>query len=381
MRLSLLLSILLLSLSGFAQKYYLFIGTYTTEGGIPGSPSKGIYVYQFDAATGDATPVSTMMTDNPSYLAVGSGGKYLYAANETEGAKPGGVSAFSFDKTTGQLKFLDKQGSGGDGPCYVSVDSHGKWAIVANYGGGSFSCLPIHADGSLGALTQFVQHTGKGPGSGHEKTHVHSTIFSPDEKYLVVSDLGLDQLSLYHFNASATSNPLTPFHDSIVSITSGSGPRHTAFASHKPYVYLMSELSGTVDVFRATKTGLSPIQRLSSNPEGYKGDIGSADIHLTPNGKFLYASNRGDANTLAIYAVDTASGKLTIKGFQSTMGKGPRNFMIDPTGKFLLVGNQRSNTIIIFRIDPTTGLLTDTGKKLEIPAPVCLKMGPKVPKP
>ncbi|HTI11924.1 MAG TPA: lactonase family protein [Puia sp.] len=378
MRLSLLGSLLLLSLCGSAQKYYLFIGTYT-QGGLSSGPSKGIYVYQFDEATGDATPVSTIMTDNPSYLALAADGKYLYAVNETDGAKPGSVSAFSFDKTNGQLTFLDKQASGGDDPCYISVDSHRKWAIVANYGGGNFGCLPIHADGSVGAMTQFVQHTGKGATSRQEKPHVHSAIFSPDEKNLVVSDLGLDQLSLYHFDASATTHPLTPFHDSIVAITSGSGPRHTSFYSGKPYVYLISELTGTVDAFRYTNAGLSPIQRLSSHPEGYKGDIGSADIHVGPGGRFLYASNRGDANSIAIYAIDAATGKLSLKGFQSTEGKGPRNFMIDASGKFLLVGNQRSNSIIIFRIDPTTGLLTDTGKKLEVPAPVCLKMGPKVP--
>lgn len=378
MRLPFLLTVLLLSLSGFAQKYYLFIGTYT-EGGLSSGPSKGIYVYQFDEATGDATPVSTMATDNPSYLALAPGGKYLYSVNETDGAKPGGVSAFAFDKSTGQLKFLDKQASGGDDPCYIAVDSHRKWAMIANYSGGSFGCLPIHADGSLGAMTQLVQHTGKGATSRQEKPHVHSTILSPDEKYLVVSDLGLDQLSVYHFNAGAATHPLTPTQDSIVSITSGSGPRHTSFYPGKPYVYLISELSGTVDAFHITAGKLSPIQRLSSNPEGYKGDIGSADIHVAPGGKFLYASNRGDGNTLAIYAIDSASGKLSIKGFQSTGGKGPRNFMIDPSGKYLLVGNQRSNNIIIFRIDAKTGLLTDTGKKLEIPAPVCLKMGPKVP--
>ncbi|HEX9510350.1 MAG TPA: lactonase family protein [Puia sp.] len=378
MRLPLLLSVLLLSLSGFAQKYYLFIGTYT-EGGLSSGPSKGIYVYQFDAATGDATPVSTIATDNPSYLALAPGGKYLYSVNETDGAKPGGVSAFAFDKSTGQLKFLDKQASGGDDPCYISVDSHRKWALVANYSGGSFGCLPIHADGSMGAMTQLFQHTGKGVTSRQEKAHVHSTILSPNEKYLVVSDLGLDQLSVYHFNAGAATHPLTPLPDSLVQITPGSGPRHTSFYPGKPYVYLISELSGTVDAFHYTAGKLSPIQRISSHPEGYKGDIGSADIHVAPGGKFLYASNRGDANSLAIYAIDTASGKLSIKGFQSTMGKGPRNFMIDPSGKYLLVGNQRSNSIIIFRIDAKTGLLTDTGKKLEVPAPVCLKMGPKVP--
>jgi 6-phosphogluconolactonase len=376
MRLLLIATVLLLSLSGFAQKYYLFIGTYTNNG----SKSKGIYVYRFDAATGEASPVSTLATDNPSYLALAPGGKFLYAVNETDGKVPGGVSAFSFDKTNGQLKFLDKQASGGDDPCYISVDSRRKWAFVANYNGGNLSALPIHADGSLGAMTQLIQRSGKGPNAQRqEKPHMHSVTLSPDEHYLLAADLGLDQVSVYRFNPGSPTHPLTAPKDSIVSVSPGSGPRHISFYPHKPYAYLMTEMGGAVDAFRFTNGHLTPLQHISSHPEGYKGDIGSADIHVAPGGKFLYASNRGDANSLAIYAIDTATGKLTVKGFESTGGKTPRNFMIDPTGHWLLVANQRTDNIVIFRIDPATGLLKATGKEISIPAPVCLKTGPMVP--
>jgi len=370
MRLILLLSLSLCTLSGFAQKFYLFVGTYTN-----GNASKGIYVYQFDAATGDATLVSTAATASPSYLALAPGGKFLYAANEAEENDSAGVSAFAFDKSTGRLRFLDRQATGGGGPCYVSVDAHRKWVMVANYGGGSLAALPVHADGSLGALTQLIQHTGAGPNKDRqEKPHVHSVTFSPDEHYLLAADLGLDKLSIYRFNANAATHPLTAPKDSAQQVEPGAGPRHISFYPGKPYVYLMTEMAGAVDAFRWSNGKLVPFQHISSLPEGFKGDIGSADIHVAPKGKFLYASNRGDANSLAIYAIDTATGKLTVKGFESTQGSTPRNFMIDPTGHWLLVANQRSDNIVVFSIDKVTGLLKATGKQLSVPAPVCLKM-------
>jgi len=257
------------------------------------------------------------------------------------------------------------------------VDAHRKWALVANYGGGNFSALPIGADGTLGARTQTIQHVGSGADKARqEKAHVHSTILSPDEKYLLVCDLGLDKISVEQFNYQAAQKPLTPAADSIVAVDPGAGPRHTCFYPGKPYVYLITELTGAVYAFHYANGKLAPIQKLSSHPAGYTGNIGSADIHITPNGKFLYASNRGDANSLAIYAVDPSTGKLTLKGFQSTLGKTPRNFMIDPTGHWLLAANQNGKSVVVFKIDQQTGLLTDTGKKIELPAPVCLKMTP-----
>ena len=383
MRLKFLIAFLLLSLTGFTQHYYLFVGTYTEGGAVNGANagSKGIYVYNFDAATGESTPVSTIAADNPSYLALAPDGKFLYSVNETNGAKPGSVSAFSFDRSTGKLAFLDKQPSGGADPCYVAVDARRKWLMVANYSGGSYSALPISADGWLRPLTQTVQHSGSGPNKARqEKAHVHSTIFSPDEKYLVVADLGLDNLSVLRFNASAEQNPLTPATDSTVTIAPGSGPRHISFSPDKPYVYLINELAGTVDAFHYANGKFILLQELSSHPAGYSGNIGSADIHVSPDGKFLYASNRGDANSIVIYSIDAKTGKLTLKGFQPTLGNTPRNFMIDPTGQWLLVANQNGKNVVIFQIDQHTGLLTATGKQIEVPAPVCLKMEPATAK-
>jgi 6-phosphogluconolactonase len=376
MRLSIVLLFLFLTFSAFSQQFYLFVGTYTE--GMPSSQgSKGIYVYRFNAATGDATLVSTQMTDNPSYLAIASGGRFVYSVNETHGKLPGGVSAFSFDKTSGKLTLIDRQPSGGDDPCYISVDAGRSWALVANYSGGNLSALPIGSDGSVHSLTELIQHTGTGPNKARqEKAHVHSTILSPDQHYLVVADLGMDQLSIFHFNPSAAKTPLTPATDSVVKIQPGFGPRHTAFCPGKPYVYALSELSGMVDAFHYADGKFTHLQTISSHPTGYTGEIGSADIHVSPDGKFLYASNRGDANNITVFSIDAATGKLTWKGVVSTQGKTPRNFMIDPTGHWLLAANQNGSNVVIFKIDTQTGLLTPSGKQLSIPAPVCLKMTP-----
>ncbi len=224
------------------------------------------------------------------------------------GTTPGGVSAFSFDRTTGNLKFLDKQSSGGGSPCYISVDARRKWVMVANYSGGSLAALPIEADGSVSALTEFIQHTGTGPNTARqEKAHVHSTNITPDQRFVIVADLGMDKLSVYRFYPNAPVYPLTSPDDSVVTIAPGSGPRHISFYPGKPWVYLLNEMGGAVDAFRYSDGKLSPFQRISSHPSGFSGSMGSADIHVAPGGRFLYASNRGDANSLAIYAIDTTS--------------------------------------------------------------------------
>lgn len=235
--------------------------------------------------------------------------------------------------------------------------------------------MPIRSDGSLAPATETIQDEGSGANKARqEKAHVHSTIFSPSEKLLAVCDLGTDKITLLHFNPAATTRPLA--RDSTISVTPGSGPRHTAFDPGKPFVYAIDELSGTVDAYRITAGKFVPIQRISSHPRDYKGDIGSADIHISPDGRFLYASNRGDANSLAIFSIDPISGHLTLKGFQSTQGRTPRNFLIDPTGRWLLVANQNGKNVVVFKRDVATGALTDTHKRIELPAPVCLKMEP-----
>ena len=356
------------SVPAFAQEFYLFAGTYT------GSGSKGIYVYRFNAGTGVAELVShTDSANNPSYLALSPTGAFLYAVNETGGEQPGGVSAYAFDRSTGRLSFLNSQPSGGDHPCYISIDKTGRWAVVGNYSGGNLVALPITAEGALQPLAQQVQHSGTGANKDRqEKAHVHAAVFSPDQQYLSAPDLGTDKLMAYRFD-KASEQPLRAAPTPFVQTTAGSGPRHFVFSPNKKFAYLVEELSGTVAAYAYSKGKLTLVQRLSTHPADYKGEKGSADIHLSPDGKFLYASNRGDANSIAVFSVG-ANGRLQLKGIQSTLGVHPRNFMIDPTGAYLLVANRDSDVVVIFKRSAKTGLLRDTGKRIEVPKPVCLKM-------
>lgn len=362
------LLLLFLSLPGFAQDYFLFIGTYT------GSGSKGIYVYRFNAATGTAQWVSnTDSSANPSYLAIAPDGKHLYAVNETGGEQPGHVSAYAFDRATGSLTFLNTQPTGGDHPCYISVARNGKWAAVANYSGGNLTVLPISADGTLQPYAQLVQHTGTGADKERqERAHVHAAVFSPDQQYLFSPDLGMDKLMIYRFNA-ASQKPLQPAKMPFAKSAAGSGPRHFTFSPNKKFAYLIEELSGTVAVYAYQNGTLTFLQRIATHPANYTGAKGSADIHLSPDGKFLYASNRGDANSIAVFSV-AANGRLQLRGIQSTLGVHPRNFIIDPTGNYLLVANRDSDAIVIFKRSAKTGLLRDTGKRIEVPKPVCLQL-------
>ncbi len=355
------------SVPSFSQDPYLFIGTYTN------GASKGIYVYRFNTSTGSGTEISTIKADNPSYLAISPDGKHIYSADESEGPA-GSVGAYSFDPLTGKLLQLNIQSSMGNGTCYISEDKTQKWVVVANYGSGNLTALPVNSDGSLAPAAQVIQHTGTGINKERqEKAHVHSTIFSPDEKFLYVADLGTDKEHIYKFDPQQ-SVPLSEANDSFVSVTPGSGPRHIAFLPNGPYLYLISEMAGTVDAFHCDKkTGkLTEFQRIRTTAVSFTGDPGSADIHIRPDGKFLYASNRGVSNTLAVFAIEK-DGRLTAKQCISVNGKHPRNFVIDPTGHFLLVANRDSDNIVVFAIDPASGLLKATGKELKVPNPVCLK--------
>lgn len=369
MRVTILSLLLFISVCATAQNFYLFIGTYTTKG------SKGIYVYRFNAATGAAELVSnTDSAANPSYLAIAPNHKYVYAVNETHGQTGGNVSAYTFDRNTGKLTFINQQSTGGDDPCYVTVTKNNKWVTVANYSGGSAAAFAANTDGSLQPYSELMQDSGHGANAQRqEKAHVHSTVFSPNQDYLFTPDLGLDKVMIYKFNP-ASQKPLTAANPPYASVSAGNGPRHFTFHPNQKFAYLMQELSGTVGVFRYNNGKLTLIEYVPTHPAGYKGDIGSADIHISPDGKFLYASNRGDENTITIFSINPQTGKLKLKGYQSVMGKTPRNFIIDPTGNYLLVANQNTDNIVIFKRNKETGMLEATGKQIEVSMPVCLQM-------
>jgi 6-phosphogluconolactonase len=354
-----------------AQDFFLFTGTYTSE------KSKGIYVHRFNASDGSAKAISIEENvENPSYLAISPSGRFLYAVNENGGEKPGEVSAFSFDHTNGKLSFINKQTTGGDHPCYLSVDESGKWLLVGNYSGGNLSVFPLNDDGSIMPATQSIQHKGESVNKQRqEKAHVHAVVFSPDQKYVLTPDLGIDKVMIYRFDEQ-NEKPLSENDAAFGESKAGSGPRHISFHPALPYVYLMEELSGTVTLFHFENGKLEPKQTISSHPENFKGKIGSADIHVSPDGKFLYASNRGDANSIAIFSIDASTGLLKSVGFQSTLGKTPRNFVIDPSGNYLLVANQDSDNVVVFKRNKQTGGLLATGREIKIPNPVCLKLIP-----
>ena len=363
MKRTFLLPLILLAMQSCAQKteLNLIVGTYTKPG-----ESEGIYVYKFNTGTAEFEQKGLAKgVENPSYLTVSADKKIVYSVNET--SKTSSVSAFAFDGVKGELKFLNKQPSGQD-PCYViSDDQH---VISANYSGGNVSVFGIQPDGSLSSLKQTVQHSGKSVNKDRQNSpHVHMVQFTPDHRFLVVNDLGTDKVYIYKYNANESADVLTP-HDSV-RVEAGSGPRHIVFSGDGKYAYLIDEMFAKITVFRYNDGSLKQLQETKITPDGFSGENGAADIHISPDGKFLYASNRGSENKITIFSIEKG-GLLSKKGMVSTGGKGPRNFVIDPTGKYLLVGHQQTNNIVIFERNTSSGMLKDIGKRINVGSPVCL---------
>jgi 6-phosphogluconolactonase len=372
----LLIIFLLFPVLIYAQKpgpltYDLLIGTYTKGT----STSKGILVYRFYTESGKLAYLSQIEgVSNPSYLCVSKDNHFLYAVNED--GKDGGVSSFSFQPNDGKLTFLNKQTSAGADPCYISVDEARKNVFVANYSSGSLAVLPVNKDGSLQPPSQVIQDAGKGPdASRQEGPHIHTAFFSPNEKYLLFTDLGTDKLNIYRYHAS-NPLPLSPSTPAFVSTASGTGPRHVVFSNNKKYLYLLHEMGSNINVYNFNGGKPVRVQTVKILPDGFKGTNGAAAIHITPDGKFLYASDRLDASGLVVYSINQETGELTFVQRQPTYGKNPRDFAIDPTGKFLLAANQDSNNIIVFKIDGSTGRLTATNFRIGVGNPVCLKFTP-----
>ena len=366
MRLFIFILFLLTATVVAAQKnYYLLAGTYTR------GKSTGIHVYDFDKQTGSIKIIDSVQTPNPSYLAVAPNQKFVYAVSETQrGNFSGKVRAFSFNQKNGKLNFINEQPSVGDNPCYIIVDKTGKWVVVGNYSSGTLAVLPIKNDGSLGEPVSSYKHWGKGVNpQRQEAPHVHCTVLSPDNKYLFVDDLGIDKIMIYSFDDNTGS--IAP-RDSV-KLQDGSGPRHIVFSPSGRRAYLVQEMGGTVTAFNYQKGQLKKIQTISALPPKFNQFFTSADIHISKDGKFLYASTRDSSNTIAIFKIDQTTGKLSVVGHQSTLGKTPRNFNFDPSGNYLLVANQNSDSIVVFKVNQKTGLLTDTGVRVDVGSPVCIK--------
>ncbi len=353
------------------NKYLLYVGTYTEK------DSKGIYAFRFDAATNDLTPLGLAAeTTNPSFLAIDPTRRSLYAVNEVsnyKGASSGAVTAFAVNHQTGKLSLLNQVPSGGADPCYIAFDKTGKFALVANYTGGSIAVFPVEPDGHMGKSSAFVQHTGSSVDKERQQApHAHWIETTPDNRFAIAADLGLDKLLVYRFDAKT--GALTPNTPSYAALDPGAGPRHLASHPNQKFVYALNELQSTITAFTYDKSRgtLQKLNTVSALPKNFSGNNTAAEIKVHPSGKFLFASNRGD-DSIAAFSIDAHTGDLTLIDFFPTQGKTPRNFEIDPTGKLLLVANQDSNNIVVFRIDQSSGRLTPTGQTLNVPAPVCLK--------
>ncbi len=347
--------------------YLAYVGTYTAK-----TNSKGIYVFRFDAATGQLSAGGVAAeTPDPSWVAVHPSGQYLYAANEA--GKASTVSAFAIDKKSGKLELLNQLPSLGEDPCYLSFDKTGKYAFVANYTSGTIAVFPILTDGRLGEHTALVKDQGAtGPNKERQEgSHAHWIETSPDNRFVLVADLGLDEVLVYKFDA--TSGTLTPNEPAFARLKPGSGPRHLVVHPNGKFIFSVSELSSTATSFAydAKKGTLKEIGAVSTLPPGFSGrnDVAEAAVH--PNGKFLYVSNRGN-DSVAVLSIDPAKGTLAPVGGIPTGGKEPRHFIFDPSGKFLFAENQLSDTVVEFRADAATGQLTPSGDTVSVPSPVCI---------
>jgi len=347
----------------FAQEsnYRLLIGTYTNTG-----KSQGIYSYSLNMKTGafDQKSVATGVS-NPSFLVITPDKKFVYSVSESTNGSA--ANSFTFNEKSGKLTFLNSSLTKSDGPCFItSTDKH---VFTANYGGGSLSVFGRKADGSLTDALQVIQHVGKSINTERQnEPHVHQVIVSPDNKYLLVNDLGTDKVTVYKYNPEATTDVLIPY--DTLSVKPGSGPRHSTFTKDGKKLYVLHEIDGTVSVINMNDGKLSIIQQ-TTIIKNEKVVVRAADIHLSPDEKFLYATNRGTANDITCFSVGK-DGKLTFKQQIPTGGEGPRNFAISQDGKFILVAHQKTNNIIIFKRNNKTGLLTKTEKQIEVGAPVCV---------
>ncbi|MPZ16323.1 MAG: beta-propeller fold lactonase family protein [Luteitalea sp.] len=350
---------------------FVYVGTYTN------GESKGIYLLRMDPRTGQLSePTLAAEAKSPSFLAVHPTKRVLYAVNEisgNDGDRPGGaVSAFAIGPD-GSLTLLNEQSSRGAGPCFVAVDEAGAHVLVANYGGGSVAVLPIDEDGRLESASATVQHEGSSVDPKRQQgPHAHSINPDPSNQFALAADLGLDRILVYRLDATA--GTITPHDPPDARVEPGAGPRHLAFHPNGRFAYVMNELQSTVTSFAwdAAEGTLEALQTLPTLPADFSGTNHTADVQVHPSGRFVYGSNRGH-DTIAVFGVDEANGRLSPVEHRASGGKTPRHFGIDPSGTYLLAANQDSNSLVVFRIDQQSGRLAPTGTQVEVPSPVCVR--------
>ncbi len=350
---------------------FVYVGTYTRGN------SKGIYRLRFDPVAGTLSqPSLAAEISSPSFLAIHPNRRFLYAISEG-GPQSSGVSAFAIDPAAGALTLLNQVHPGGRGLCHVSVDNEGKNALVASYGSGSVAVLPIADDGRLRDQSAFVQHVGRGPDPKRQDgPHAHQIVLDPPGKFAFVPDLGLDKVFIYRFDPAA--GTLSPNDPAFATLDPGCGPRHIAFHPSGKFAYVATEMGATVTAFRydADHGALATLQTLDTVPSDFHGLRWAAEVAVHPSGRFVYVSNR-TCDNIATFAVDPATGKLTLIGFTPSGGKTPRHFALDPTGSWLIAGHQDSPSLVLFRIDPAKGVPTPTGTAAEVSSAVCVVFLPE----
>jgi 6-phosphogluconolactonase len=345
--------------SSMPTKYYFLIGTYTKNS------KESIHYASFDPNLKKIELIShTDFLENPSFLTINKNNTKVYAVAETG---KGEVVSYDFNKSTGKLSKINALSSGSEDPCHVELHKSEKWIAVSNYSGGSLTVFPVLKDGSLGPTTENITYKGSGPDkSRQEKSHIHSAFFSPDGKTLLVSDLGTDIIHNYSFNEKT--GKLKSKQE--VKLSAGSGPRHVVFHTGIPYVYVIQELTGKITTYRFENGKLTLVNEISSLPADFKGENFSADIHISFDGKYLFASNRY-YDTIVRCEINPKTGKLTQLEQNGVKGKLPRNFAISPDGKYMLVANQGSNSIVVFSMEK--GKMVDMNLQKEVSMPVCIK--------
>jgi 6-phosphogluconolactonase len=359
----------LITLNSFSQNTYVFLGTYNRD-----LTAESIQVYQLDTIKGKLHKITSAKNIiNPSYLTLSPNGKYLYACTDTKTPNAGSVSSFEFNPKNKTLTFLNKQSSGGENPVYLSVHKSGKWLANANYTEGSVSVHPILENGKIDSIAQNFQYTdGSINKERQTKSHVHSAVFSPQNDYLFLPDLGADKIRSYRFDATQK-QPLTETKIPFTKTDLEAGPRHFTFHPNQKFGYCIEEMAGSISVYQYQDGTLKQIQRINTHPDTITSGFESSDIHISPDGKFLYATNRGKENNIAIFSIDE-NGLLKNVGYQSTLGNHPRVFALDETGKFLIATNVNSGNVVVFKRNQITGLLKKVGKEVKMENVSCIQI-------
>lgn len=344
--------------------HHLFIGTYTRDG------SRGIYALTLDAATGAlSTPTIAAEAKSPSFVALSPDHRFLYAVSESEQM----AAAFAVDPATGKLTSLQApQSAGGVAPCHLAIDATDRTLLVANYHTGIVAALPIRADGTLGPPGSVIQHTGSSVNPARQSSpHVHSVTISPDNRHVIVCDLGLDKIFTYRLDPATAR--LTPAEPPFTAAAPGAGPRHFKFSPDGRHAFAITEMGSTLTsyAYAAANGALTPLDTRSTLPPGFVGVSSCAEVRVHPNGRFVYGSNRGH-DSIAAFAFDAATGRLNLVEITPTGGKSPRNFALTPDGAWLVAANQYSDSLTVFRVDPATGRLTRVAASAHISTPVCV---------